>query len=100
MFGTLASNQKCYPKCRSFKCGKRALTFRGKTAWCNWTSEPCDPTKCNYAICLKRQLLDNGVCGLTVKRKTRDDIRPEDMFKEEIRARGKLARKIGERSIF
>ena len=51
-------------------------------------------------MCHKRQLLDNGVCGLTVKRKTRDNSRPEDMFKEEIRIRGKLARKTGEKSIF
>jgi hypothetical protein len=51
-------------------------------------------------VCVKRQLLDNGVCGLTVKRKTRDDLRPEDILTDEIKPRGKLARKIGERSIF
>lgn len=90
----------CYAKCRDFKCTKRALTFRGKTSWCNWTGEECDPKGCTYAVCFKRQLLDNGVCGLTVKRKTKDDTRPEDMLKDEIRLRGKLARKVGERSIF
>jgi hypothetical protein len=51
-------------------------------------------------MCHKRQLLDSGVCGLTVKRKTRDDTRPEDMFRDEIRVRGKLAKKTGEKSIF
>jgi hypothetical protein len=44
--------------------------------------------------------MENGACGLTIKRKTQDNIRPEDMFKEEIRIRGKLARKTGEKSIF
>ena len=51
-------------------------------------------------MCHKRQLLESGVCGLTVKRKTADNVRPEDMFKDEIRVRGKLARKTGEKSIF
>jgi hypothetical protein len=51
-------------------------------------------------MCYKRQLLDDGVCGLTIKRRTREDIRPEDILKEEFRARGKMAKKIGERSIF
>jgi len=49
---------------------------------------------------LKRQLLENGVCGLTIKRKTRDDIEPEDMKVNEIPLRGKLAKKIGDRTIF
>ena len=92
--------KKCYSKCRDFKCNKRALTFRGKTGWCNWTSEPCSPKSCTYAMCYKRQLLDEGVCGLTIKRRTREDIRPEDILKEEFRARGKMAKKTGERSIF
>jgi len=35
-----------------------------------------------------------------VKRKTKDNLRPEDILKDEIRLRGKLARKTGERSIF
>lgn len=96
----MASNELCYPKCRDFKCTKRALTFRGKTAWCNWTSEPCNLKGCTYALCYKRQILDNGVCGLTVKRKTRDSSRPEDMFQDEIQIRGKLAKKTGEKSIF
>ena len=96
----MSESNLCYPKCRDFKCIKRALTFRGKTSWCNWTSEPCDPKGCTYAVCVKRQLLDNGVCGLTIKRRTKDDLRPEDVFKDEIKPKGKLARKVGERSIF
>lgn len=96
----MTSDKNCFPKCRTFKCMKRALTFRGKTSWCNWIGEPCSLKSCTYATCHKRQLLDNGVCGLTIKRKTSEDSRPEDMFRDEIPIRGKLAKKIGERSIF
>jgi hypothetical protein len=96
----LSGAKLCHSKCRDFKCTKRALTFRGKTGWCNWTNEPCDPKGCTYALCQKRQLLPDGRCGLTIKRKTHEEIQPEDMFKEEIRLKGKLARKTGERSIF
>lgn len=96
----MSGAQNCYPRCRDFKCTNRALSFRGKTSWCNWTNEPCEPKGCTYAVCLKRQLLENGVCGLTIKRKTRDDIEPEDMNVNEIQLRGKLAKKVGDRTIF
>jgi len=76
------------------------LRLKGKSAWCQWTNEPCYAPKCNYAVCFKRQLLDDGVCGLTLKRKTHEDVNPEDMFDYEIKVKGKLARKTGERSIF
>jgi len=65
-----------------------------------WTSDPCEPKSCNYAICSKRQLLDNGVCGLSIKRKTQESTRPEDIFRDEIKVRGKLMRKTGEKRIF
>jgi len=96
----LATTKLCDPKCRDFICNKRALRYRGKEAWCEWTSEPCNIQKCTFAVCRKRQLLDNGVCGMSVKRKTREDYRPEDMMDDEIRVRGKLMRKTGEKTIF
>ncbi|MCK5670849.1 hypothetical protein KAI10_05665, partial [Candidatus Bathyarchaeota archaeon] len=71
-----------------------------KTAWCSETNARCIPKGCTYAMCHQRQMLDNGVCGLTVKRKTRDDSRPEEMLQDEIQVRGKLAKKTGEKSIF
>lgn len=96
----MAEVKKCFPKCRDFNCTKRALRFRGRQPWCEWTSEPCNLKSCTYAMCNRRQLLENGVCGKTVKRKTREDIAPEDVFDEEIRVKGKLMRKTGERTIF
>jgi len=35
-----------------------------------------------------------------MKRKTREDLGPEDILGDEIRVRGKLMRKTGERTIF
>lgn len=96
----MAGARQCFPKCRDFSCMKRALRFRGGQAWCEWTSEPCDLKNCTYAMCRRRQLLENGVCGKTVKRKTREEDRPEDILDEEIRVSGKLMRKTGERTIF
>jgi hypothetical protein len=96
----LSGVKPCYSRCRDFSCTKKALTFRGKASWCQWLDEECTPTKCIYATCYKRQLLDNGNCGLTIKRRTQDDTEPEDFKVEELRAKGKLARKLGDRSIF
>lgn len=90
----------CSPQCRDFNCTKRALRPKGNTSWCQWTEEPCQPKKCNYAMCYKRQLLDNGVCGFTIKRRTQEDTRPEEIMRDEIKVRGKLMRKTGEKRIF
>lgn len=96
----MSDTKMCSPRCRDFKCVKNALSYRGGQAWCNWTNELCDIKSCNYAACYKRRLLDNGVCGLTVKRKTREDVEPEEFTVEEIRVRPKITRKIGEKTIF
>ena len=51
-------------------------------------------------MCRKRQLLDSGVCGLSIKRRTRENIEPEDILQDEIKVSGKLMRKTGEKRIF
>ena len=91
--------KRCSPECRKFRCGRNALTFRGRTAWCRWTDEPCDPSKCTYALCVARRLLPGGTCGETVKRRT-SERRLEEEALPTIRVRGKTFRKIGEREIF
>jgi hypothetical protein len=96
----LAGVKQCDPTCRDFKCTKRSLRIKGKQAWCEWTSEECNPKICTYATCFRRQLLDDGVCGKSLKRRTREDYGPDDLFQEEIKVRGKLLRKTGERTIF
>jgi hypothetical protein len=51
-------------------------------------------------MCSKRQLLDNGICGFSIKRKTQESIEPEEILQDEIEIRGKLFRKMGEKRIF
>lgn len=51
-------------------------------------------------MCYKRQLLDNGVCGFSIKRRTKEDVGPEDIYRDEIKVKGKLMRKTGEKRIF
>ena len=92
--------KKCFPQCQDFKCTKSALRYQGGNAWCDWTSEPCDPKSCNFALCYKRQLVDNGVCGMSIKRRTREDIEPEQFPIDEVYVKGKVMRKLGDRKIF
>lgn len=95
----MTETKKCSPKCRKFRCGKKAIQFRGKNVWCIWSEEYCNPTNCNYAICLTRRLLTNGFCGEKIKRKTSEK-KPEDELVQSIKVRGKTFRKIGEKEIF
>ncbi len=89
----------CSPDCRVFRCGKNSLRFRGNTGWCGWTEEPCEVVTCNYAMCSKRRLLPKGVCGETVKRKTKE-IEPEKSLMPAVKLKGKAFRKLGEKEIF
>ena len=89
----------CSSKCRDFRCGKRALRIQRGRAWCTWTNEPCNIANCTYALCMKRRLLPNGVCAFSIKRRTREEEQPEDLLKEEIKVKGKLFRKTGEKRI-
>ena len=96
----LAGVKTCHPQCRDFKCSKNALRIHGRTYWCDWANDKCDIANCNYAMCYKRQLLDNGVCGMSIKRKTKEEYGPEDIFPEQLRVKGKVMRKTGEKWIF
>ncbi|MGD2201403.1 MAG: hypothetical protein PVJ38_07230 [Candidatus Bathyarchaeota archaeon] len=96
----MAGAKQCYPTCRDFNCTKRALRKKGNQGWCEWTNEKCNPNRCTYAACFRRQLLEDGVCGKSIKRRTREDYLPDDLFQDEIKASGKLLRKTGERTIF
>ncbi len=89
----------CSPRCNLFRCGKHAAIYRGKEVWCRLTDEKCNVANCNYATCIKRRLLPNGICGETVKRKTTDK-RMEEIVGPPIRLRGKALRKVGEKEIF
>jgi len=49
---------------------------------------------------VKRRILPNGVCASSIRRRTREDEQPEDLLKDELKVRGKLLRKTGEKKIF
>jgi len=89
----------CSPECRFFRCEKRATIYRRDSVWCNWIDDECNVVNCSYAMCGKRRLLPNGVCGETVKRKTVDK-QPEEERTPAIKIRGKTLRRIGDREIF
>ncbi|MEM2341788.1 MAG: hypothetical protein QXX94_05230 [Candidatus Bathyarchaeia archaeon] len=95
----MSETKKCFSGCNRFRCGKNFLVLRGRTPWCRWTDEPCNPINCNYAVCVSRRLLPGGICGETLKRKTIEKA-PEDEVMPSIKVRGKIFRKIGEKEIF
>jgi hypothetical protein len=95
----LVETKHCFPKCRLFKCLKRAVIYQGNSIWCRWTDEDCNVAKCSYASCVKRRLLPGGICGESVRRRTVDK-RPEEAAIPPIRLKGKALRKLGEKEIY
>ena len=63
------------------------------------TEEKCKIENCTYAICHKRRLLTQGICGETVKRVTVER-KPEDMPDQSIKLRGKALRRIKDNDFF
>lgn len=60
----------CFPQCETFRCGQRAQVFKGKSVWCRFADDECDPKTCKYAQCIRGRLLTNGFCSLTIPTKT------------------------------
>ncbi|MDJ0269585.1 MAG: hypothetical protein NXY59_03365 [Aigarchaeota archaeon] len=67
----------CNPLCRFFRCAKKALDFKRNPPWCNWVNAACIGYKCPYAECVQIKLLQDGRCGLFVKRRTEETEHPE-----------------------
>ncbi len=59
----------------------------------------CNVANCTYALCVKRRLLPQGICGETVKRQTVEK-EPEEIIDEPVKLRGKALRKIGDRELY
>jgi len=95
---TLSGVKNCSPRCEFFRCAKKAVIQRGNKVWCTWTQEECNVSNCSYAMCAKRRLLPNGICGETVKRKTTEK-GPEEIG-PPVKLRGKIVKKIGEEELF
>ncbi|MFH0748859.1 MAG: hypothetical protein V1915_02920 [Candidatus Bathyarchaeota archaeon] len=96
----MENNTYCFSACETFKCGQRALIHTGKRVYCRWAEDDCVGHTCNYAICSRGRLLPNGTCGLSIKRKTNEEIAPETLKENlplnNIKVRGKLLRRVKE----
>ncbi|MCJ7770739.1 hypothetical protein MUP37_04080 [Candidatus Bathyarchaeota archaeon] len=65
----------------------------GRRVYCRWADDDCSGPSCNYAICLQRRLVSGGQCGLTIRRKTGEEIAPENADKIDVKVKGKLLRR-------
>lgn len=93
----MEENKVCFPACDSFKCDQRALIYAGRRIYCRWADDDCVGHTCNYAVCVRGRLLPNGVCGLTIKRKTEDIPSPVVVERNiDVKLRGKLNRRFKE----
>ena len=63
------------------------------------TEENCKVENCTYAMCFKRWLLPQGICGETVKRMTVER-KLEDIPDRSIKLRGKALRRIKDDDFF
>ncbi|MFQ6065333.1 MAG: hypothetical protein ACE5L6_07640 [Candidatus Bathyarchaeia archaeon] len=94
----MSTIKHCSPRCEFFRCAKKAIIHQENKIWCTWAEEECDVSNCSYALCVKRRLLPNGICGETVKRKTAEK-GPEEIG-PPVKLKGKIIKKIGEKEIF
>jgi hypothetical protein len=97
----LVETKYCSPKCRLFKCVKRAVIFQRNRIWCRWTDEDCNIANCSYATCVRRQLLPEGICGESVKRKTVEKrLDDDEELIPPVKLRGKALRKLGDKEFY
>ncbi|MBS7631861.1 hypothetical protein KEJ47_09915 [Candidatus Bathyarchaeota archaeon] len=88
----MGDRKTCFQRCEYFRCGQRALILRGKSLWCRFADDECEPKTCKYAQCVRGRLLPDGVCGLAIPVKS-IDLSVEDI-EEPIRVSKKLASKL------
>lgn len=57
---------------------------------CNLTMDDCVPRSCAYTVCVANKLLPDGLCGRTLRRKTRPISieKPPDLDRDKLK--GKL----------
>ena len=93
-------SKKCFPHCEYFGCGQHSLKRSGRDIYCTWAEDSCTGGKCNYAICIKRRLLTDGICSMTIRRKLKEETFPETIEEPNFRIRGKTLRRLGKEELF
>ncbi len=90
----------CFPKCEFFRCGQKAMQWRGGDVYCIYADDLCEVATCKYAICIRSRLLANGLCGMTVKRITTIAEAPPEEEVVSFKVRGKLQQRLRGRELY
>ena len=96
----IQGRKRCDPICEFFECKQKALSRNRNLVFCKWGEDECQGPSCNYASCIKGRLLANGLCGLAIRRRTRDLDEGELEAVQGIEVKGKLSQRLGDREVF
>ncbi|KYH38586.1 MAG: hypothetical protein AYL30_003980 [Candidatus Hecatellales archaeon B24] len=96
----MSSPKKCSPNCEFFRCGQKALQFRGGKAYCRFADDLCSGANCKFTICLRNKLLPDGTCALTIKRLSAASEIPPEKAVKGFKVKGKLKQRLGEEEVF
>lgn len=91
--------RKCLPTCEFFRCGQRALYLHTGKAFCRWADDECAGATCSYVSCVRGRLLANGICGMSIKRKTVEERGPEEVEVPKVKLKGKVLQKLGDEEV-
>jgi hypothetical protein len=92
--------KKCFPKCEFFRCGQKAIQWSSRDVYCRYADDLCEGATCKYAICIRSRLLNNGLCGMTVKKITTIADAPPEEEAVSIKVRGKLHQRLREKELY
>jgi hypothetical protein len=95
-----SDRKRCDPSCEFFRCEQRAITKEGTKIFCNWGEDECRGPSCNYGLCVKGKMLANGICGLTIRRKTKGVDEEEIDRIQGIKIRGRLSSRLKEKELY
>lgn len=96
----MKDRKRCEPDCEFFQCEQRAMMKKGGKVLCRWGEDECRGPSCNYAKCIRGRMLANGLCGLTIRRRTRGVEEEEIDEIQGVRIRGRLSSRLREKELY
>jgi len=97
----MEAGKRCTAFCQFFRCGQKALQRRGDKLYCRLGDDLCEGYSCKYVLCVRNRLLNNGICGLTVKKVSSSvETLPEEEMDMPVKIRGKLQHRIREVELY